>query len=321
MVKQKNKNLFIDTNIWLSMYDSSPNNLNQFKKLLNLLDSEFNLIITQQVCDEFVRNRDKKLKKIIEEFANFKLFFPNVVKEYKIFQKIQTEYEVLKNDINELKTKLDSDMLRKDTPIDEIINLLFTKDWIKNIDDDIVKKAEIRYKKGNPPGKENSFGDAINWEWLLQCIPDGQDLYIISKDKDFSSNISQEKINTFLEKEWIEKKNSNIMFYNTMSSFITKWSDDAIINEDFKQDYLIAELEDSEKFKNTHDIIRQLKVFDFWSDWNINKLCEIAITNFQVNAIFYDTDIIDFYRKILKNKENLQTNIYVEKIFNMLEME
>lgn len=43
MVKQKNKNLFIDTNIWLSMYDSSPNNLNQFKKLLNLLDSEFNL--------------------------------------------------------------------------------------------------------------------------------------------------------------------------------------------------------------------------------------------------------------------------------------
>jgi|GEM_PF-5366752 hypothetical protein len=110
------------------MYDSSPNNLNQFKKLLNLLDSEFNLIITQQVCDEFVRNRDKKLKKIIEEFANFKLFFPNVVKEYKIFQKIQTEYEVLKNDINELKTKLDSDMLRKDTPIDEIINLLFTKD-------------------------------------------------------------------------------------------------------------------------------------------------------------------------------------------------
>lgn len=87
MVKQKNKNLFIDTNIWLSMYDSSPNNLNQFNKLLNLLDSEFNLIITQQVYDEFVRNRDKKLKKIIEEFANFKLCFPNVVKEYKIFKK------------------------------------------------------------------------------------------------------------------------------------------------------------------------------------------------------------------------------------------
>lgn len=111
------------------------------------------------------------------------------------------------------------------------------------------------------------------------------------------------------------------MFYNTMSSFITKWNGDAIISEDFKQDYLIAELEDSEKFKNTHDIIRQLKVFDSWSDLNIKKLCEIAITNFQVNAIFYDPDIIDFYRKILKNKENLQTNIYVKKIFSMLETE
>ena len=52
------------------------------------------------------------------------------------------------------------------------------------------------------------MGDAINWEILLQSVPNDEDLHIISDDGDFYSVIDDEKLNSFLENEWKEKKNS-----------------------------------------------------------------------------------------------------------------
>ena len=59
---------------------------------------------------------------------------------------------------------------------------------------------------GNPPGKDNKYGDAVNWECLLDNVPNGEDLYFISADKDYRSLIHHENMNPFLIKEWKIKK-------------------------------------------------------------------------------------------------------------------
>ena len=56
------KYLFLDSNIWLSLYHFSSDDLEQFAKLKDLLKSkDIILMIPRQVHDEVWRNRDNKL--------------------------------------------------------------------------------------------------------------------------------------------------------------------------------------------------------------------------------------------------------------------
>ena len=63
-----------------------------------------------------------------------------------------------------------------------------------NLDRESKDRKRIRrlaYKQfilGYPPRKKNdtSIGDAINWEWIIECaIKSGKDIVIVSRDSDF----------------------------------------------------------------------------------------------------------------------------------------
>ena len=54
---------------------------------------------------------------------------------------------------------------------------------------------------GNPPGKRNSLGDAILWEFLLANAPDKEDIYMISGDGDFDSKLDRDKLIEFLDQD------------------------------------------------------------------------------------------------------------------------
>ena len=43
-------------------------------------------------------------------------------------------------------------------------------------------RAVMRTRLGNPPGKSESVGDAMNWETLLIAVPEGTELYLVSED-------------------------------------------------------------------------------------------------------------------------------------------
>ena len=53
--------LFIDTNIWLSLFHLSDNDIEQFSKLEEALSDNINLLLPEQVVDEYYRNRDAKI--------------------------------------------------------------------------------------------------------------------------------------------------------------------------------------------------------------------------------------------------------------------
>ena len=50
------KYLFIDSNIWLSIYHFTNDDLEQFKKLKDLINRDIKLFIPLQVYDEVIRN-------------------------------------------------------------------------------------------------------------------------------------------------------------------------------------------------------------------------------------------------------------------------
>lgn len=64
------KYVFIDTNVWLSLYHFTNDDLSQFEKLKDMLGESINLIIPQQVYNEIIRNREAK---IIDALKSFEL--------------------------------------------------------------------------------------------------------------------------------------------------------------------------------------------------------------------------------------------------------
>lgn len=60
--------IFIDTNIWLSLFYFTSDDLKQFEKLKTLVGTEIKLIVPSQLQDELRRNRETKLKDSLKDF-------------------------------------------------------------------------------------------------------------------------------------------------------------------------------------------------------------------------------------------------------------
>ena len=292
------KYVFIDTNIWLSLYHFTNDDLSEFEKLKDMVGDSINLIIPKQVYDEIKRNRESK---IMDALKNFELKVP----KFPVFCKGYDEYEPLRNDLyslvnkfNSFKYKIESDITSEELPADKTLRSFFS-----NIDliscDDYVSKAYIRYGIGNPPGKDNKYGDAINWECILDNVPNGEDLYFISADKDYRSLISNENMNPFLLKEWEEKKESKIYFYSTLVGFLDEHVDEIQLKAEIDKQKLIDNLYKSGSFASTHEVIALLRQYSGWTKQQIEKICSALVDNRQVSWIIHDPDIFKFYHSII----------------------
>jgi predicted nucleic acid-binding protein len=77
-------NLFIDTNVFLSFYHLTSEDLEELKKLTPLIDNEeIKLFLPDQVRDEFFRNRGAKIADAMKKLkeAKFTLSFPLFAKD------------------------------------------------------------------------------------------------------------------------------------------------------------------------------------------------------------------------------------------------
>ena len=84
--------LFIDTNIFLSFYHLSGEDLEELKKLAVLLQrKEICLFLPEQVVQEFHRNRDSKIADAIKKLREQKLDvqFPRLCKDYPEYLKLR----------------------------------------------------------------------------------------------------------------------------------------------------------------------------------------------------------------------------------------
>lgn len=291
-------NLFIDTNVLLSFYHLTSEDLEELKKLAALIDNkEIRLFITEQVKNEFTRNREGKIfdamKKLRE--AKFSLSFPLFAKDYK-------EYGELR-DLMKKADELHSELIKRITlaaeieelSADKVVAALFQKAENIAVSDELYLRAVKRVQLGNPPGKEGSMGDAVNWECILSKAPQGEDIYIVSGDKDFRSQLSEGEISEYLDKEWCDAKKSSLCFYPKISDFFKQNFPHIKIASEVERDLLIQRLSESYSFARTHEIIAKLLTQSEFSPTQVERLIDIAQTNNQVGWIVDDDDVHEFY--------------------------
>ncbi len=303
------KNLFIDSNIYLNFYDFSSDDLEELQKLVKSVKcGDINLIVTKQVVDEYKRNRASTIATVIKKFSEQTIpsQFPNICKAY------EDEYEQLKQivkDYSELKKalldKIERDISSGECGADKLIQELFVVGTVQDIDEAIIQNARNRIELGNPPGKRNSLGDAIHWEFLISKIPEGEELYLISGDGDFDSRLNENNFAEFLLDEWIEKKSSGIFYYHRLSEFLKDQIPEITITSDqgLAKELAINELVNSKNFALTHAAIGNLLGYSHFSDAELEKMISACISNDQIQQILGDSDVNDFFGKLLEMKQ------------------
>ncbi len=301
-------NLFIDTNIFLSFYHLTSDDLEELKKLSVLIDKEeITLFITDQVIDEFNRNRESKIADAVKRLKEQKLNlqFPQLCKDYEEYEKLrklQKEYEI---EHANLLNKISTDVNENRTKADKIIKKLYLKCEKIERTQELIERAQIRGEIGNPPGKKGSLGDSINWESLLEKIPSGEDLYFITDDKDYYSELNENKTKEFLIKEWENNKISSIFIYRQLSRFFKEFFPDIKLASEIEKELLINQIVSSKNFATTHNAISGLSQYEVFSEPEVNSIIQATILNTQIRWILDDEDVKTFIYRLVKTHKSI----------------
>ena len=295
-------NLFIDTNIFLDFYHLSGADIEELNKLTALLeDGHIKLFVPRQLCEEFKRNRDSKIKDAMNEFqkAKFKISFPAFCKLYPEYGELQELLKSANTKHAELYQKAMNDVNAVSLKVAAIIAELFAKAHVIEITDAMFGKALHPFRMGNPPGKKKvTMGDEVNWDALLANAPNGEDLHLVSGDSDYAAAMDADKFNAFLDDEWKEKKNSSIIFHKSLQEFFKANYPQIKLASDVKKSMLIEKLAKSGSFATTHLVIAKLESMDDFSPAQVEQLIQIADMNSQVGWIIGDDDVLAFYSKL-----------------------
>ncbi|MDN3521862.1 PIN domain-containing protein [Halomonas ramblicola] len=310
-------NIFIDTNIFLSFYHLSDDDLEEIRKLSVLLErDEVRLWLPQQVKDEFFRNRENKVHDAIKRLKdqNKKASFPVFCKSYPEFNEIRELQNNFNSKMKDLVSGLESDIRERKLEADEVIGELFRNSKELPISDEVVSKARFRVDVGNPPGKNGSLGDAINWEVLLSQVPMGEELYLIADDKDYYSVLDENSLKDFLIDEWSETNKSDVIFYRRLSQFFKDHYPDIRMASELEKELDIKSLRESSNFAATHSTIARLSSYGDFSYSQVNELSRILVNNEQVSWIVCDSDVNGFYADLVnKYREQIETE-YLQEV-------
>jgi predicted nucleic acid-binding protein len=319
-------NIFLDTNIYLNFYNLSNEDLEELNKLLVLQKKkDINIYLPKQVEDEFLRNRESTIKNALQQFKedSLKDKIPNMAKtyeEYTELEKAKKNYSEAKNSIME---KMEKDIANQSLKADELIKGIFENAIKIEMSKDTFTEAFRRHNVGNPPGKKDSLGDAINWELLLLEFSrkgkrEKRDLCIISSDGDFRSELDDDEPKPFLVKEWQDKAKGNLSLFKRISLFTKKHFPDINIAAESEKQLSIANFIESGSFRNTHHAASELSKFSDFSDYQVTEILKACLSNGQISSILDDEDITEFIVGILEKYSSKISYPLRENVANKL---
>ena len=232
--------IFIDANKYLDLFRAYKDaNRLEIIKFLNEKKKKgvFEIVVTDQVLDEFYRN-EYQLRKIQVVIPSLALQIPSFLQNIPEVKKVIK----IKKSIEELAQKIQEKYIERltnhNSKINKKVESILSKALKIEASPDILEKAQYRIIKGNPPDKTgNCIGDAISWETLLTFCSD-DDLIIVTRDSDFfdkgTKQIEENKINTFLAREWRLQSGKSVRVCHSFSSLIDLFPDKHITKKEIK---------------------------------------------------------------------------------------
>jgi len=314
-------NLFIDTNILLSFYHLTNDDLEELRKLSALIDTKkINLILPKQVVNEFKRNRENKIEDSLKRLNDVKNNpqYPQICKDYPEYAELRESQNIFSKKHSDLINKLRGDIKDHKLKADVIIEELFRKAKSIDYDETVIAKAKLRVSLGNPPGKNGSIGDAINWETVLEKVDIFEDLYFIADDKDYYSILDTNCPKDYLVTEWEEEKKSTIHFYRRLSSFFKIHFPEIKLASEVEKELLLKEFRDSTSFFQTHSIVEKLNSYSDFTVTQVDDLIRAALLNNQIKWIITDTDVKELLESCISGKEDKLDKNNLKRIQNLL---
>ncbi|WP_373541033.1 PIN domain-containing protein [Chamaesiphon sp.] len=303
--------LFIDTNILLSFYSLNQEDLAELNKLIDAIDRhQITLVLTDQILDEFNRNRDQRIDGAIKSLRTqtFNPQYPQICEDYPEIDILRESLKLYEQAHVALTAKIALDIKAKNLKADRIIQSLFRLGKKLTNHPTTLDRARFRMGVGNPPGKNNSLGDAINWECLLDELPAGEDLYFVTGDKDYCSALNDDEFNDFLLNEWYDRKQTKIYFYKRLSSFCKEQFPEIALASARDKEFLIRDLVTSQSIASTQSAIAKLSYYSEFNAAQVNTIVAAAISNRQVVWSIEDDRVRSFLSSVVaNNKQYLDT--------------
>lgn len=297
-------NIFIDTNVYLSFYDLTKDDLEELRKLSVLLqEGEVVLFLPDQVRDEYWRNRETKITAALARLTEQKLNlqFPALCKDYYEYAELRELQKRYEEKHNTLVSNISKDIASNSLIADQVIQELFVQSKRIETNETLLNRASTRVNVGNPPGKKGALGDAVNWEALLANVPDLETLYLVTDDRDYFSPLDEHSPKEFLVREWDDKKAAQIVFYRRMSLLFKERYPHIKLASDLEKELAINKLVSSNSFEATHNAIAELLNFDDYSASHVRQIVRAALSNQQVNWIIGDSDVFGFLANLVNN--------------------
>jgi PIN domain len=277
--------LFIDTNILLSFYSLNQEDLAELSKLSDLIAQQhITLLLTDQIVDEFNRNREQRIDGAIKSIRSqtFNPQFPQLCEDYPEVDRVRESLKHYEQAHIALMNQITIDIKAKNLKADRIVQSFFSLGKKLPAHSQILDRARLRMGIGNPPGKNNSLGDAINWECLLEAIPAGEDLFFVTGDKDYCSALNDDDFSDFLQTEWFSHKQKPIHFYKRLSGFCKEQFPEIALASVRDKEFLIRDLVNSQSIGDTQKAIAKLTYYKEFTAAQVNTIVAAAISNRQV---------------------------------------
>lgn len=230
-----NKSLiFIDTNIFLDFYRTRG--LAGDLAILRRMDANLGrFITTSQVEMEFKKNRSNEIVKLYDslklDWSGLQL--PACLTGSNEHKALERNKKEIKRHAAKLKARV-TRMLEQPAKYDAVYKTaqrLFRSrsEWSLGRDKKVLLAirtlARERFALGQPPRKpdDTSYGDAINWEWILHCAGRcTDDMVIVTRDSDYGVALGNDEplLNDWLRQEFSERfgRNRRVVLTRKLSS-------------------------------------------------------------------------------------------------------
>lgn len=293
---------FIDTNVYLTFFSFTAEDLEELRKLhVAIRNGDLRLWTTEQVRDEFRRNRESRVSESIRTLRDMRPSdrMPHMARNLPESQPFLDARREFGRQLNAVEERLSREFAEESLAADAVLRELMEKAEEIAVTHELLQAARRRVDVGNPPGKKGSLGDAINWECLLSVCPSGEDLYFVTDDADFVSKMSNDRISAFLGNEWRDTKGGEIHLHRRISDFLRDKFPDIELATEFEKELRIQRLVNSHSFDETHRAISRLSGYTEFSDQQVRDLREAALNNSQIRWIAYDPDVQKFFQELV----------------------
>jgi predicted nucleic acid-binding protein len=315
-------NVFIDTNVLLDLYHLSGPDLDELRKVIKLAEiKKLNVLLPAQVEDEFWRNRERVISEALDLFDKTKASatLPNLIRSNPKSSELRQAVERVNDLVKELRKVADLEIADHKLKADDVIDSLFKQCPPLAVDANIIDRAKARKELGNPPGKANSLGDAVNWEWLLESTPKGESLVIISSDGDFESELLKGRPKEFLAREWTRAMKGDLELFKGLPDFLKKYFPDIKLSDEIDKSIAIENLENSLSFMATHNAIASLQKYDDFKEADLLRIIDAYSSNQQIRWILGDGDVRSFADKVVALLKTEMLKEAAKPLLKMLE--